>query len=471
MSSEATTAESPDDGGRLSLGTRAARNLATVTKTVPRMQGITPRWLLRKLPWVEVPGGTYRVNRRLKLAVGRGRVGFIQTGADDVRIVPETLAELPLLRGFDDTALLAGLARRFVVRHFGPGEVIAETGAPVTEAFIIAHGKVEQLGTGDYGDVQRMGVLVDGAHLGDEALHGSEPVWRHTYKTTTAGTLLVLRRRDFREVLDGSTRLQAHIADRLAATGRPVNRKGEAEIAVASGHHGEPTLPGTFVDYDPAPREYELSAVQTVLRVHSRVHDLFSDPMDQLEQQLRLVVEEVREEQERQLLNNRDFGLLHNTEYDQRISTRSGPPTPDDMDELLTRRRGTKLFLAHPKAIAAFMRECNRRGLYPTPTVEDGKPVHAWRGVPIFPCDKLPISGGQTTSIAAMRLGEDDQGVIGLRQTGLADEYAPGLSVRHMGTDERALASYLVSAYASVAVLVPDAIGLLENVEIAAPRQ
>jgi hypothetical protein len=469
MTSEAT-ADSPADEGSLSLGTQGARGLATTTKTVPQVQGISPRWLLRKLPWVEVPGGTYRVNRRLDFAAGRGRVGFVQTGADDVRLIPETLTELPMLRGFGDTALLADLARRFTPRHFGPGDVIAEAGAPVTEAFIIAHGRVEQLGTGDYGDPQTLGVLVDGAHLGDEALQRSEPVWAHTYRATTSGTLMCLRWREFQEIFDGSPRLRAHIADRLAAAAMPVNRKGEAEIAVASGHHGEPALPGTFADYDLAPREYELSVVQTTLRVHTRVHDLYSDPMDQLEQQLRLVVEEIRETQERELLNNRAFGLLHNTAYDQRISTQNGPPTPDDMDELLTRRRGTKLFLAHPKAIAAFMRECSRCGVYPTPVIEDGRPVPAWRGVPIFPCDKLPISDGHTTSIVAMRLGEDAHGVIGLRRTGLADEYAPGLNVRHMGGDERALNSYLVSAYASVAVLVPDAIGLLENVAIAAPR-
>lgn len=466
----AATAEPPADGGRLSLGTGGARNLATTTKSVPQTQGITPRWLLRKLPWVEVPGGTYRVNRRLTFAVGRGRVEFVQTGADDVRIVPETLTELALLGGFGDPAPLSDLARRFTPRNVRPGEVIAENGAPVTEVFIVAHGKVEQLGTGAYGDVQSLGVLVDGAQLGDEALHRSEPVWRHTYKAATAGTLMCLRWRDLQEVLDDSPRLRAHIADRLAMARRPVNRKGEAEVAVSSGHTGEPALPGTFVEYELAPREYELSVVQTTLRVHSRVDDLYSDPMDQLEQQLRLVVEEIRETQEHELLNNRAFGLLHNTAYDQRISTRSGPPTPDDMDELLTRRRGTKLFLAHPRAIAAFMRECNRCGVYPTPAVVDGKPVHAWRGVPIFPSDKLPISDGHTTSIVAMRLGEAEHGVVGLRRTGLTDEYAPGLNVRFMGTDQRALNSYLVSAYASVAVLVPDAIGLLENVELAAPR-
>lgn len=68
-----------------------------------------------------------------------------------------------------------------------------------------------------------------------------------------------------------------------------------------------------------------------------------------------------------------------------------------------------------------------------------------------------------------MRLGEDSEGVVGLRQTGIPHEYSPGLNVRFMGIDEHALTKYLVSAYASVAVLVPDALGVLENVEIAAP--
>src|SRR5436190_11649419 len=91
--------------GQLSLGTGAARNLATTTKTPPQMQGISSRWLLRMLPWVEVSGGTYRVNRRLSYAVGQGRVSFAQTG-DEVRLVPPTLTELPVLRGLADQELL-----------------------------------------------------------------------------------------------------------------------------------------------------------------------------------------------------------------------------------------------------------------------------------------------------------------------------------------------------------------------------
>jgi hypothetical protein len=63
-----------------SLDTTAARNLATTTKTEPQMQGISSRWLIRLLPWVQVSGGTYRVNRRLTYAVGGGQVSFVATG-------------------------------------------------------------------------------------------------------------------------------------------------------------------------------------------------------------------------------------------------------------------------------------------------------------------------------------------------------------------------------------------------------
>ena len=40
---------------------------------------------------------------------------------------------------------------------------------------------------------------------------------------------------------------------------------------MASGHEGEPVLPGTYVDYETTPREYELSVAQTILRIHTRV--------------------------------------------------------------------------------------------------------------------------------------------------------------------------------------------------------
>jgi len=206
--------------------------------------------------------------------------------------------------------------------------------------------------------------------------------------------------------------------------------------------------------------------VQTVLKVHTRVSDLYNGPLQQTEQQLRLTIAALRERQEHELVNHPEFGLLHSADLKQRLQPRHGPPTPDDLDELLSRRRRTKLLLAHPRAIAAFHRECSRRGLYPTPVIVDGSRAAAWRGVPLVPCDKIPISAAGTTAILAMRFGVDHQGVIGLRHAGLPDEVEPGLSVRRMTVDDRAVTRYLVTAYFSAAVLVPDALGILEDVQI-----
>ncbi|HZG07262.1 MAG TPA: family 2B encapsulin nanocompartment shell protein [Streptomyces sp.] len=454
---------------QLSLSTAAARNLATTTKSVPQMQGITSRWLLKVLPWVQTEGGVYRVNRRLTYTVGDGRIEFVKTGSR-VQVIPRELGELAVLRGFEDVDVLTELAGRFAQRDFEAGEVLAEEGTPVDHIYLLAHGKVQKTGSGAYGEPTRLGVLGDGDHFGEQSLLSEDATWEYTLKAVTAGTLLILPRREFTSLLDNSPVLREHVEAFAALPRQRQNDRGEAEIAVASGHSGEAELPGTFVDYELNPREYELSVAQTVLRVHTRVADLYNKPMNQTEQQLRLTIEALRERQEHEMINNREFGLLHNAEYNQRIQTHSGPPTPDDLDELLSRRRGSKFFFAHPRTIAAIGRELNARGLYPDHVDLFGNHVPAWRGVPILPCNKIPITKERTSSIIVMRTGEEDQGVIGLHQTGIPDEYEPGLSVRFMGIDEKAIISYLVTTYYSAAVLVPDALGVLENVEISRGR-
>ncbi|MEV4435747.1 family 2B encapsulin nanocompartment shell protein [Streptomyces sp. NPDC049555] len=450
---------------QLSLGTGAARQLATTTKSVPQMRGISSRWLLRVLPWVQVSAGTYRVNRRLTYTVGDGRVEFISTGAE-VRVIPPELGELPLLRDYHDADVLEALADAFVQREYTAGQTLVEAGTPADEVFLIAHGKLAKTGAGKYGDETSLGTLADGDYFGERVPLEPEATWGFTVRALTRCTVLALPVRAFRELAERSESLRAHVEGFASRPAPKANKRGEADIAITSGHAGEPVIPGTFVDYEPRPREYELSVAQTVLRVHTRVADLYNEPMNQLEQQLRLTIEALRERQEHEMVNNREFGLLHNADLSQRIHTRSGPPTPDDLDELLSRRRKTQFFLAHPRTIAAFGRECNSRGLYPKNIEVLGSAVRSWRGVPLLPCNKIPISETGTSSIIAMRTGEDNQGVIGLHQTGIPDEYQPGLNVRFMGISEQAVTSYLVSTYFSAAVLVPDALGILEDVEI-----
>ena len=242
--------------------------------------------------------------------------------------------------------------------------------------------------------------------------------------------------------------------------------KNPLDVRVACSQRDESELPQTYVDYDEQPREYFLNAVTTILDVHTRISDLYSSPHDQIKEQLRLTIETIKERQEAELINNPDYGLLANVADEQRISTLTGAPTPDDLDDLLTKVwKEPAFFLAHPLAIAAFGRECTRRGV-PPPTVSlFGAQFVTWRGIPLVPSDKIAVDGGKT-KILLLRVGERRQGVVGLFQPGLAGEQSPGLSVRFMGINRNAIASYLISLYCSLAVLVPDALAVLEDVEI-----
>ena len=71
--------------------------------------------------------------------------------------------------------------------------------------------------------------------------------------------------------------------------------KNESDIEVACGTRDERKLPETFVDYIEKPREYTLSAISTIVDVHTRISDLFSHPHDQIREQLRLTAEKVKE--------------------------------------------------------------------------------------------------------------------------------------------------------------------------------
>ena len=297
---------------QLSLSATAARNLATATVTVPQMLSITPRWLQKLLPWVDVDGGVYRVNRVLK----------------------------------------------------------------------------RQDGT-------------------------------------------------------------------------------ECEVDMLTADTGEPQLPTTFVDYEENQREYHLSTIQTVLHTHTRVTDLYSNRIDQLREQVRLVVEAVKEREEWELINHAKFGLLNEVVPLQRINARKGTPTPDDFDELLALVwKKPAFFLAHPKTIAAFGREATRRGVPPTTVSIFGSQFITWRGVPIVPTNKLEINADGQTSVLLLRVGEAQQGVVGLQKAGVTGELEPGLSVRYMGTNEHSIASHLITRYFSVAVLTEDAIARLDNVSV-----
>ena len=233
-------------------------------------------------------------------------------------------------------------------------------------------------------------------------------------------------------------------------------------------------IPQGFVDYETKPREYILSSVSTIINVDTKVADVFSSPYDQAKEQLALAVESLRERQESQIINNDDYGLLKNVPDSQRIQPLNGAPTPDDLDELISKVwKEPSFFLAHPRAIAAFERECTRRGVPPVTANLNGGTFILWRGIPIIPTDKLmvdclknPTSQFGKTNILLVRTGEAKRGVIGLYQSGLQGEHSRGLAIRFRGIDDKGVASYLLSLYCSAAILADDAIAVLEDVEV-----
>jgi hypothetical protein len=248
-----------------------------------------------------------------------------------------------------------------------------------------------------------------------------------------------------------------------------LNRVDEGKaIESTCGQTEESELVSTYAEYLEKPREYRLSSISAVLNVHTRISDIFSNPYDQVREQLRILIETVKEKQESELLNNADYGLLNNVPTSQKLKTRKGAPTPDDLDELLTKVwKEPSFFLAHPRSIAAFGRECTRRGVPPPTVTLFGTPFLTWRGIPLIPTNKIDVRNKDNhTKILLVRVGERKQGIVGLFQPGLPGEQSPGLSVRFMGIDKRALASYLISLYCSAAVLTDDAIALLEDVDV-----
>jgi CRP-like cAMP-binding protein len=309
-----------------SVTTAVARNLATTSKTRPMMMSITPRHLLHLLPWVQVEGGTYRVNRT---KVELSKAERIEIGADGGSFAADELRSVPLFAGLPES-LLERMRARFRNEEVPLGSDLLIEGQDRSTFFVIAQGQVEILSKGVHGRDLRAALLTEGEFFGEVDLVSDKPS-DITVRTITPCVLLTLSRKDLDGVLDELPTLRDDFKkaiDEHLELRSTVNRYGERNIDLVSGFAENVEIPETFVDYAANPREYSLSAIQTVVRVHTRVSDLYNGPYDQLEEQMRLTIEGIKERQEWELINSQKFGLLHSVDPAMRISTRYGAPHP-----------------------------------------------------------------------------------------------------------------------------------------------
>ncbi len=447
---------------RTRLGESAARSLADVHKTGPQMAAISPRWLLRLLPWVDVDAGLVRVNRVRVMGAELQRVEARIDG-EQALLLPEHLRAIPLFKNLSDT-VLGDLVARFATRQVPAGAAIVIEGEPGEEMFIICRGAVEVSSRTPSGGRAILAQRHDGEFFGEMALLHATPC-SATVRAIAPTLLLVLNR-------DAVLKLALNhrqLLDDLEAAAKS-NASAPQQPKRATSEEGEPVVMPTGVDYEEKPLEIVLSAIITALRVHSRIMDLCKKPFDQLREQARLVIEARKERQEWKLINNAKFGLARAIVPSMRLRTRKGPPTPDDLDDLLGRVwKEPSLFQAHPMAIAAFARECTARGVPPPTVALYGSPFLTWRGVPLIPSDKVPIDPSApipTTRNFLLRAGNERRGVVALHQPNISDERLPSFAIRFNGVDEEGIGNYLISVYFSLAVLADDAAGSLDGVEI-----
>lgn len=456
------------------ISIKSAQQLVTTINTRPQIPSKSPRWLLKALPWVNVESGIYRINR-VKCHL-EGMSTTIPPEYDkkgNPTITEKSLKKFYLFQHLNEEDL-AAIAKEMVRKETKPNEVIVKEGEHGNKFFVIINGNFDVSFQSQHGQELVMASLRTGDFFGEISLLKNVPR-QATVTSKTPGLLYSLSKSAFDKVIK-----HAHIKTVIeqAALQRQheievLTSFGEKKIPIKAGHTGESPLPNTFIEYDENPLEIHLSVIQTIIGIHTRIADVYNTPYSQVEEQIRVTTEMILEREEWELINNKSFGLLYNALAKETIATRSGPPTPHDLDELLSIVwKKPSLFLAHPRAIAAFGRECTKNGV-PPPTVNMlGGTFITWRGVPLIPTEKLEIDNTPnsptfgTTNIICIRLGEQDQGVVGLYKNDIPGQTVPGLAVHFMGIDDHSIASYLLTKYFSLAVLVPDAIGILKGVEV-----
>ena len=89
-----------DNNIQRSITTATARKLANTTKTPPQMGSITPRLLLKLLPWQQVESGTYRVNRT-KVELKKAERIEIQYFDGVPSFTAKNLRAIPLFQNID----------------------------------------------------------------------------------------------------------------------------------------------------------------------------------------------------------------------------------------------------------------------------------------------------------------------------------------------------------------------------------
>ena len=151
--------------------------------------------------------------RQVLRITGGSRLGvsIADVGADDVAAKKLPSQSGALVQSVEDASAAAKAGIK-------SGDVIVEFGHQADHVYLIAHGKVNKVGIGQYGDQTVLGTLADGDYFGDQSIVDDGGIWEYTVKAVTPCTVLSLPRSDVERMADQSEQLRAHI-ERVRAEG------------------------------------------------------------------------------------------------------------------------------------------------------------------------------------------------------------------------------------------------------------
>ena len=213
------------------------------------------------------------------------------------------------------------------------------------------------------------------------------------------------------------------------------------------------------IEFHNQPTEIEIVPIETLIKIPSKVYDVMNYPHNQLNNQIRLTIENIYEQQEKYFINNSQTGLIPYCTKNGRLREYSTRITPDILDDLLALVWNKPTFyLMHPNSLAEFCKACNNKGLN-TGTVElFGYPFVTWRGLPIATSDKIPHETKSNTYVFLIRTGVQDCGVIQLYNMTPTKSGHPGVFVETSMTDNLGSVNTRVTLYTNIAILSNESI-------------
>jgi hypothetical protein len=227
------------------------------------------------------------------------------------------------------------------------------------------------------------------------------------------------------------------------------------------------------INFTEKPDVLELYAIETIIKIPSKVDDIFNLPHNQKEIQIHLTLEKIFERKELLLFyfghtdDNYDkndgrkdqYGLLNYCVNHNKVLYAKGAFSLDYLDHMLSNVWiKPTFFVLHPDMLYHINTLCTQKGIHPETTELMGHKFATWRGIPLLPTDKLKRPNKNIYDIFLIRSGESDNGVVQLINNNISYEQTASLVVKENSTDDYGMTNLRISYYFNVAVLSSDAI-------------